>query len=184
MKIIFLILTSCASSNIVQHAGPFTIRLCDAPTFYVYPTAIDPAQLEFVKAGFEYWNEALSTRLFIDGGAVGDALEVSEGYILVQFVSEIVIEEESRLVCGNVPSYSVNMLNGCVSHQSIQISTACENKGSDAGMASVVRHEIGHAMGLSHSAFEADLMFEAASINVSFPKSLSDAELEELKEVY
>jgi predicted Zn-dependent protease len=73
---------------------------------------------------------------------------------------------------------------GCVTRVTIRISEPCTSRYADFVVESVFRHELGHVLGLDHNDTPRGLMAAALGAADSEVRSLTDAELEELRDFY
>ncbi len=183
------VVSSFGCAGPTQGVGPLGLKRCDT-SFYVYPKDTDPAQLEAFRDSFNYINEAVGMQLFVDGGPVADVVEPGDGYIVLKFADRL--EADPDLVekygtktetCGHT-DYSFWPHNLCINSSVILLSRNCEQWTTDAGYRSIIRHEIGHALGLTHTDNPRDLMFEKYEWVGVDAKVFSAEELAAVRELY
>jgi len=145
-------------------------------TFYVYERDLSPEQRTQVHDAFSYWNTTIQQRLWIDGGPVADDVEPAEGYTVVQFAEP---PGKSDGACG-VTFFTYFPLS-CISKAVIYITARCKLSG--ARLQSVLRHEIGHAMGIDHSDDPGQLMYPAMG-HYPDPGVIYGEELDAVRGVY
>lgn len=168
----FICLLSCASSSLEQlHVGPFYLAACQS-TFYVTPD-LDPAQIEAVAHAALYWNTLLEREQFIDGGSV----DVQPSPVTTRIVMGNMENE-----CGTTHWRWYG--TGCITDVDIVLSSDCDRRFTTSNFETVVRHELGHALGLGHSPDRTSVMYYQASLYSADAKELTPSETAEFRAYY
>ena len=174
----FLVIQGCAP--LTYNVGPYEVRQC-GPTFYTYAPDTDEQQREEIRAAFNYFNEVLQRKLWIDGGADTDS-EPNEAISRIVFVPELPPNGQN-IVCGKTAV--TIMASGCIVNVLMQLSEECAQANTVPAWQTKLRHEVGHASGLLiHNEDPAGLMYPSSPSIGDTARELSDEEREALISLY
>jgi len=104
----------------------------------------------------EYWNKVLNTKVLLSTDT-----PLPHQISKLVFITQEETDDEYQ-VCGRTIT-NYNRIDGCVYNATIIIYTGClgdiNNIEDNARIISIVRHEIGHLLGLGHTEVVTDLMY-------------------------
>lgn len=168
-------LVSCAGPSALnwQHAGPFTLHACEEGIF-LSAAGLDPMQYAALENAASYWNDALRRPQFLVTPVAFDP--PTDQTFLVR------ADDMGRTQCGFTKWNFYG--TGCVTRVTIRISEPCTSRYADFVVESVFRHELGHVLGLDHNETPMGLMDASLGAFDSDVRSLTDVELEELRDFY
>lgn len=169
---------ACASQSGISEVWQGVVKRQCGVSFVTYPK--DFLHSEELRASWNYWNASTGQSLFYDGGAVDT--EPAESIVKIQ-VQPGKMYYKGKEVCGKT-DYLVRLPDGCITCQVIVLSGYCLNHSSAAGIETVIRHELGHALGFVHAESANGLMYEETALYRSEPKDLSEEELMDVLSVY
>ncbi|MBU5537582.1 MAG: matrixin family metalloprotease [Candidatus Aenigmatarchaeota archaeon] len=145
-------------------------------------------QTDFIKQKPEYatnFREALNIWQTATKNLVEFSMVTSpEADLTVEWVPDL--KEKALDTLGNTDIKFINVSGfGLIQKAKIQLLTKTNNKQlSETDMINLALHEIGHALGLSHSNDENDIMYPTLTIPTKEIKSISQKEIQKLQEIY
>lgn len=157
------------------------VRECHMPVKVQVDKGIPLKYQVMVSGAVEYWNLAMKRRVFIYAG-VGDYRYLSEK-VLTVFADPKYDRKDAWAITLRVP----DAWTGCLGYSSIALTTAHAAM-PDVVVHTVLRHELGHALGLQDvegsPGDKEDLMWYYIPVDLTLVKKLSFAEQQAIEEVY
>jgi len=151
---------------------------CDMPLLTAVSMGASPEQRAATLAAFDYWNDATGKTLFVDIGA-DHGLEMSDAtagkFLTVRF--------EEFEGTANARAYYRTALNGCL----VNVRIVVNPSGLDDTklLETVLRHEIGHALGLRDQRIDnSRLMYYSIDRTRQHPIDATDVEIEQVQRLY
>jgi len=178
-KILLLSLVGCFGAPYFIHPETgIAARQCDLPQFAGVSPSIPIRLHASVRGAFEYWNEAIGKQIFLYVG------EQPWEYDSEEYGGITIVSGEENYPRKSLAYASMEwMPDGCIKIANIVVNP----KAFDRDMASfntLMRHEIGHLLGLRHRDLFTEIMNPKASITPREPQSASQEEIRLLKELY
>ena len=178
-------LCSCAP---LQHFinGTIPARQCYLPIGFAIAEDSDPRFEQLIKDSVLYWNVAIGYEVFVDYGHTGYTLQDPEAVAVVMLgaVSDIESSDSNRqnnvMPCGRA-SQGVT-IDGCVAKASVEINTGCTER-TDI-LQTIVRHEMGHILGLRDDIDFTTLMSYKIEGTVQHPVDANVGEVLKIKQLY
>lgn len=156
---------------------------CVIPTHVGIATGATQAEVKIINQAISYWNNTSKQRqYFFNLGTISSEVE-SYAFTSIQIVDQLTKQTIGGIkqVCGD--SYLlINNTTGCINKVIIRISKQCTK---DSGiLETVVRHELGHALGLADTNDFTKLMFHNTEPTVQHPVNVSWSNLMTLESMY
>jgi len=156
-------------------------RMCDVPIFYVLNN-VDEKNVESIVDAADYWNVALGKKLFIYGGQNKSEVKPTAHTMVIAQLDNL------GASCGLAVVNSGK--DGCVIAPRITLKSSCMK--DKATTESLVRHELGHVLGLRNSdnplhlmhAFALERHMVTIRDNRTEPIDATDSEIKKLREIY
>jgi len=170
------------------------VRVCEFPIYYVLKNVSDE-NIKSVTNGADYWNGILGKSKFVYKGKYTKTKVSSFVRFLVieQFDKlpnrdEDDDEDEDESICGL--AYANSSSSGCVEKPNIDLKSKCMKNSLEAE--TLVRHELGHIIGLDDSDNPMHLMyfevlFERESFMITpenLPVNATESEIDKVRELY
>ena len=172
---ILSVTTSCAhnpyiKSDMGQHA-----RQCLLPVPVGIVEGTPEPLANAIRDAMKYWNSVDSRKYFISLGEVpwGASNPMTNGFVPVQVVPTDSLWNLGIGTCGNA-QLIIKQASGCISRAKILIADRCT--GPIEHFETIVRHELGHVLGLKDSVDFTSLMSHAVEPTMQHPV---DANLQE-----
>jgi hypothetical protein len=163
------------------------IRQCDLPVLYVFNKEIPKRMQDITHKAVEYWNSVYGGKLFFYGGIVDYKIDDPEtgALLLIDIFDRYkdkygLIKLDSSLAS---TKFKANR-RGCISANIEIFADILDNRLDENGLQTVMRHELGHTLGLGHSdkLLEDGLMEDKTSFGSL--KELSEYELKAFRLIY
>jgi len=180
-----LLLCSCAPISLFirnNKSGP--VILCNKKNLYVISDNVPEMYAKTIKEGIEYWNKGVEKEVLIDSGRASFAPGKirSINYIIVGVADMDDPMSEDALGVTRL-DYKYNCINGAV----VSIKSKYFRNNEDANdlvfLQNIVRHEIGHVIGLAHCPFREELMYKELRRG-PWLKTIHSSTMEIIKELY
>jgi hypothetical protein len=132
-----------------------TLKQCDPVVMYAVSSNLPERLFPAVEDSFVYWNNILKRNLFFPIGVVDFIPEDphTSGFLIVGLSPKETFDKETIFA---VMSHT-NKKNGCFIWTKIKFNEVYKDIDIDL-FRSIMRHEIGHALGLKHSPEEGRIM--------------------------
>ena len=139
----------------IKHINNNPAILCDHKNLYVISDNVPESYIGTIKSAVDYWNNGIGKEILIYGGLVhinpGDIQNTN--YVVIGVASYDDTMDIDALAVARV-NYRDNCIRGArVSIQSIHFD------GDMIYFENIVRHEVGHVLGLTHSPFKEDVTY-------------------------
>lgn len=181
-----LLLLSCAHSPYFENDRALVcehryLRQCSLPLFIGSAPNLTDSRVKKVSSAVEHWNNATGMKMFFDLGVIEipELLdEPNDAFVLVSVQED---EEMKDKLCG-VTHFRWDQ-QGCMHFVSIRINPKCLEKGDEI-FETIVRHEFGHVLGLTHINDFTKLMNPSIEETLQHPVDVSAEEIESIKNLY
>jgi len=192
--VVIACVTSCAATSpfLKNKRTGLPLYQCQLPQLVVVTSDVPFEDLLMIKNSIDYWNTELgrvpvskissSPPLIYAGVTNFKSRDTPKNinYIVVRVLPES--EAEAPISLGNMERF-VNYTKGCIKGAIISYFRN-RLKDNPNKMNWVMRHEIGHSIGLSHSSFKGDLMYESTFTSPSFIPRATKRQIRALKNIY
>lgn len=190
--ILLVFSAGCATTNPVvlrinQAGSPLLV--CDYPIKVRVASDVPECDLPTIRAAFEYWNQELGVKFFSRDIRVVPPIEVSEDadidFVMVSAEDNPqAIKEKSTKPHQMARVVNVNdAKEGCARGAFIEYFPYVVNRNYNY-VRFMMRHEIGHVLGLYHSERKGNLMYGSANFNVVAVPRVDRKWLKALKDLY
>lgn len=181
----FLFLLSCAHSPYFENTKAKVesdkfVRQCDTPVFVASDKNLTVLRAELVTNAVTHWNQSVGMDLFMDLGVLdwADSNAPNDAFILISLDET---DEMKDKLCG-ITRFKWDE-RGCMRTVSIHINPKCLKKGNEI-FETIVRHELGHVLGLTHVDDFTKLMNYSIEETLQHPVDVSQEEIERVKNLY
>jgi len=155
------------------------VRQCSLPVFIASDQNLTALRADMVGSAATHWNHSVGMDLFMDLGILDWASrEPNDAFILVSV--EETVEMKDKL-CG-ITRFGWDQ-KGCMHFVSIHVNPKCLKKGNEI-FETIVRHELGHVLGLTHVDDFTKLMNHSIEETLQHPVDVSQEEIERVKNLY
>jgi len=195
--ILISLLLSCSTSIYNRDDGkPY--RICEKTIYAIAPDT--PIELhQPIKDSADYWNSILGYEIFLYAGDVGTMLskmagdrkltaedysvdsKYLKGVLAIGLVDHIGNRSKSK--CGRLRG-RFNSTSKCATKNSIIISRSCEGWEDVDSFETIVRHEMGHLLGLGDSADFTALMSRNIEPTMQHPVDANNIEIKAVRQLY
>jgi len=156
-------------------------KQCELPRFIVASRDMGPEAANLLCKAGDYWNQALGKRVFMCLGMQSNEIIEMIQTVVIQTHWADQAEFSSGHVAANYAGY-VDMRNGCLLHAVIRVGDSYI--GDWEVVETLLRHELGHALGLTDSITFGRLMLGGLDDQQQHPQDAAPEEIEALKELY
>jgi len=192
--LLYLVMFACVS---VWNVHKFYLKIDDNDRRYCEPNKIPfvitkdvPDHLaDNIQESFEYWDDLTERDLFIYMGVIdieyGPAFEKAGIIVIDLHENEVLYDHELTKENDNILalSYLRSHPNGCIASSAIFIYSSSMNT-TESSFKSIIRHEIGHVLGLGHNTDMNGLMYPTLEKYRTKVKEISEYELKAFKLYY
>lgn len=139
-------------------------KQCDVPVFYMISERISPKHRKIIKDEFNYWNSIAKKygrkheKLFVYGGKSELLVDNGGPIPLYGIISVFPYNRKEPSAALAVTVYE-DREDGCINSADIAIFSDVLESQNETTIRTVVRHEIGHALGFTHSPVPWHLMY-------------------------
>ncbi len=160
-----------------------SLHRCGLPVIYLINKDVPENVKTIIIRSFKYWDDLTEKNLFFYMGITNwSSDDIRSGIIVVVDIKELkTVEHEANgaLAYTNLIWYTIS---GCLSNGGITIYKSSLEL-SDDRLESIIKHEVGHILGLGHSPHSRDLMHEVIRV-FDRKKDLTEWELKAFKIYY
>lgn len=152
------------------------LRQCGLPVLYSINENVPERVKNIIIRSFEYWDDLTDQRIFFYIRPIDwFANDMWSGIVIIDILELKQVDHKDALAYTNLAWYR----SGCLFKGGIRIYKE-SLKMSDERLESVIRHEVGHILGLGHSPYSEDLMYKVINAFDEL-KELSEWELKAFK---
>jgi hypothetical protein len=162
------------------------LRRCDPVVLFLFSSNLPEKHIEATRDSFRYWNEALEKDFFFDIGIINEdpshfSRSTAEGvdYLVVGTAK---VERFRKETTYAIASY-ISEKSGCMTNSMILFNEEYLDIDMDK-FKSIMRHEIGHILGLAHTEEEERLMLHYIPNEGPHPMEASKEEILYLRKLY
>jgi hypothetical protein len=190
MKLVVLVLVifpSCASippefdlrPEVELGPAPLVYPLCDTPIGVRVAPSVPQEHREAVQQAFDYWMNATGIYLFEPAIPYNTELESS------WFPNTVTLRwDPTGPACAMTEYHAVTQF-GCSLATSIAVNASCVKYWESPAIESIMRHELGHVLGLGHSGIPLDVMFPIVLHGIwVHPQDTIEATINLVRETY
>lgn len=174
------LLVSCSHSTFLQHPTTnLPLYQCSLPQIVVVAEDIPEVDVQVIKVSVDYWNEEMGQQVLLFGGRGGFA---SGDFTFPP--NFIVVESSDVFFSPNGKGEMESRINhkGCMVGNIVRYDAKKVNR-DDYSLHRIMRHELGHTLGLNHSLFRGDVMYSHQD-RVIFLRRVRPELIEALKNIY
>lgn len=172
---IFLLLSGCAPASVIRiDSGGAPLKLCNSHILVVIDPEIPDTQAVIIRDAASYWNETVGHTIFLGPDTIIGSDDRSA--VLIRTA-----ETSKHSVAGVTTEYYA--AKGCIISAGVRIRPNILNGDHDI-FESVIRHELGHVLGLGHSDIFTDLMAPSVETSNGQPIDASDRECAAARSLY
>lgn len=178
-----LTFAACERDFYIKTSDDKPIKQCIIPIGFAIAEDTPDELKQHLRDGVMYWNEALGSKMLVDFGSTGFTLEspYTDGFLMVGVVSNLKQKDLSGIhACGRTTmSY---MADGCITKSKVRIDLSCIE--DEDKLITIVRHEIGHVLGLSDTSDFTALMSGRLERTMQHPVDATGEEISAVKKLY
>jgi hypothetical protein len=166
-----------------------TLHQCEYPVSFAISKNVDAMYHRLIWEQFEFFNtldmpEGSRRLLFSYIGLIDEAPDEVQNYKTLYIGYPAIYEKTSDPDSLAYLWHRYFPQSGCMASGHIALRPGEFEKLPYNTMVSVVRHEIGHALGFTHSETKGDLMYPQVPLDLEAPQTLSPGELEAFRIYY
>lgn len=186
---IFLIATLCSffvSATGCAHGAHWVadngekVKQCDLPLLIGLDRSVTIWDAGAISDGIEYWNDIAGKRVFMFVGVL-DFETPEEGLPGIVVIDSS--DEYTRTSCAHT-TLRWDQETGCMTKVIVHLNQACLNRHEPNYIETLVRHELGHVMGLRHNLDKGGLMYPKLQDKATHPVNISNQEMQSFMELY
>lgn len=141
-----LLLSVPITDRLIPTQDGLSAHQCETPMFVVFDPRLSANMTNLAKEAMSYWNDILGYEFFVDAGKVGGKLP-PQGFLIVR--PSLETDDFDHQACA-VTTFMTEVGSGCMGFVQLVVMPLCQPMGNGL-MLSVLRHEFGHVLGLSHN---------------------------------
>lgn len=184
----FVLLLSCAATSPyfinkkAHRESDKLVRQCNLPIMVGSHYDVTALRADRVTSALKHWNEVTDTEFFFDLGYLEEWKDLPDmpmdGFVVIRIKED---EEMRDGLCGL--TYFAWDVKGCIKASLIHINPRCLKHGDDI-FETIVRHELGHLLGLTHVNDFTKLMNPKIEETLQHPVDVSSEEAILIKRLY
>lgn len=177
---------ACSHSLYILNNNSKPIKQCLLPIAFAISDESPELLKSTLRAGIQYWNDALRYDIFLDFGDTGFVMDSPEsgGLLMIGVVSELSKSNyyirTRTYTCGKT-EFAYNR-DGCIIRAKIKINSLCADDFNK--VQTIVRHEAGHVLGLSDSIDFTALMSSKIERTMQHPVDANEKEIAAVRKLY
>ena len=180
LLLLFLVNCVTSSTQLLKNQAGLPLLQCNLPVVVAISSNVAPEHKEKIISAICYWNCILNTKAFVYLGEVDfNPTDVQDPHYLV--IGYATTSDTPGEFTAARTSYSESF-KGCINESKIVIFFS--DMTDLNRFETMMRHELGHVLGLAHSGFKEDLMYRKLSTKMPHVLRATRDEVIALKNLY
>lgn len=155
-------------------------RQCHLPVLVGISQGTPDELIVSINSAVDYWNDVIPG-LFFNYGELPLTANERDAFTIIQIVPSESLWSEFWGTCGET-KVIMNNYTGCIKYTDIQIADKCTDP--PEMFESVVRHELGHVLGLNESIDDRSIMSPGYSARTKHPARANEEQIQTLRGFY